>query len=623
MPTNASTSGRNTRQLMLRRRRSVSLVVLGASLMLGSEFLRLIPGLGSVATASTLLNGRAFIDINADGVQSANLDPLYNEVGIPNVTVTVTSSSGASVVAITNQIGDWLVDTDLVGPFRIQYTGLPAKLSDGSNRAGSLQFNNGGLTSFGAFGKVDNLGTVVDLTNTAFVGIGNRVWDDFNANGLQDAGEPGIPNVVITIASPGGPLRTIGGCNGTNGDGVATTVTTDAQGLYQFVCLETGKSFTLSIDKSQLGVGGPLEGYNATLGGAGGDITLDSNGQDGGSAIIGSGITKAGFDMTYDFGFTKPGGNTTTTTASATTTTIDWETTTTAPTTTICETTTTTTISETTTAPATTTTVVWDTTTTAPATTTTVVWDTTTTTVPDTTTTTGPVTTTTKKKYGSTTTTVPVTTTTTAATTTVPATTTTVPVTTTIKKKYGSTTTTVPVTTTTVSATTTTVPVTTTTKKKYGSTTTTVPVTTTTVPATTTTTVPVTTTTTSTTTTSTTTTSTTTTSTTTTTTSTTIFSFVFVPATTTTVPVATPVIAPAPTSPSTSTTTVATSTTSAPTIKPVNVLGDEIVPLPAPGDVPAFTGSAATYRGFQGFGLLMMGFGLAGLVRGRKERYDC
>ena len=541
----------------------------GALVMLGSSFMRPLPGFGSSASAVTLINGRAFIDINADGVQSANADPLYNEVGIPNVTVTVTSSSGASVATTTNGIGDWVINTDLPGPFRVQYTGLPAKLSDGSNRGGSLQFNNGGLANFGAFGKVDNLGTIVEITDVDLVGIGNRVWDDFNANGVQDAGEPGIPNVVITISSPEGPLRTVGGCNGTNGDGVATTVTTDAQGLYQFVCLDAGKSFTLSIDKSQYAIGGPLEAYKATVSSAGGDVTLDSNGVDGGAAVIASGVTKVGFDMTYDFGFVKSGDTTTTTIIAATTTTTLWDSTTTVPavtTTTICE----------------------STTTTAP--------ETTTTTIPETTTTTIPVTTTTEEHW-STTTTVPITTTTVpATTTTVPATTTTVPATTTTKEAYGSTTTTAPTTSTTVPATTTTVVATTTTTTVPLATTTTAPATTTTVPATT-------------------------------TTSTTI------PATTTTVPAPTYVFVPVPTVPATTTTippttstatpsTTTTTTTTTTSVKPVNVLGNEITLLPVPGETPAFTGSDVTYRGFQGAGLLLMGLGLAGLLSSRKKKFN-
>ena len=29
--------------------------------------------------------------------------------------------------------------------------------------------------------------------------IGNFVWNDLNGNGIQDAGEPGIPSVSVTL----------------------------------------------------------------------------------------------------------------------------------------------------------------------------------------------------------------------------------------------------------------------------------------------------------------------------------------------------------------------------------------------------------------------------------------
>jgi hypothetical protein len=57
-------------------------------------------------------------------------------------------------------------------------------------------------------------------------------------------------------------------------------------------------------------------------------------------------------------------------------------------------------------------------------------------------------------------------------------------------------------------------------------------------------------------------------------------------------------------------------------VKSVNVLGNEITLQPVPTETPAFTGSEATYRGLQGAGMLFMGLGLAGLLFGRKERYD-
>jgi uncharacterized surface anchored protein len=58
------------------------------------------------------------------------------------------------------------------------------------------------------------------------------------------------------------------------------------------------------------------------------------------------------------------------------------------------------------------------------------------------------------------------------------------------------------------------------------------------------------------------------------------------------------------------------------------VLGETVTTVPAPANTPftnidpAVTGADTTNRGFQGAGLLLMGLGLAGLLRSRKEQYN-
>ncbi|MBT8198105.1 MAG: hypothetical protein KJO84_06345, partial [Acidimicrobiia bacterium] len=54
--------------------------------------------------------------------------------------------------------------------------------------------------------------------------IGDFVWLDSNGDGVQDAGEPGIPGVTVTLS----------------GDADATAVT-DANGLYGFADLAAGE----------------------------------------------------------------------------------------------------------------------------------------------------------------------------------------------------------------------------------------------------------------------------------------------------------------------------------------------------------------------------------------------
>ncbi len=77
-------------------------------------------------------------------------------------------------------------------------------------------------------GKAAALGDIELLWDAMAVEIGNRVWNDLNANGRQDADEPGIGGVVVILRSPGND----GIYN--NGDDQTWTTTTDANGNYYF-----------------------------------------------------------------------------------------------------------------------------------------------------------------------------------------------------------------------------------------------------------------------------------------------------------------------------------------------------------------------------------------------------
>ncbi len=77
-------------------------------------------------------------------------------------------------------------------------------------------------------GKAAALGDLEVLLDAQAVEIGNRVWNDLNGNGRQDADEPGIAGVTVVLRSPGND----GVYN--NGDDQTWTVTTDANGNYYF-----------------------------------------------------------------------------------------------------------------------------------------------------------------------------------------------------------------------------------------------------------------------------------------------------------------------------------------------------------------------------------------------------
>jgi hypothetical protein len=56
--------------------------------------------------------------------------------------------------------------------------------------------------------------------------IGDRVWHDLNNNGIQDAGEPGLPGLSVELRSSTGLLL--------------STATTDLNGQYIFLHLPSG-----------------------------------------------------------------------------------------------------------------------------------------------------------------------------------------------------------------------------------------------------------------------------------------------------------------------------------------------------------------------------------------------
>src|SRR4249920_2395362 len=64
--------------------------------------------------------------------------------------------------------------------------------------------------------------------------VGDRVWNDANSNGIQDAGEVGVAGVSVNLQGSGadGKLWTA--------DDVYASVNTDANGYYQFSGLMTG-----------------------------------------------------------------------------------------------------------------------------------------------------------------------------------------------------------------------------------------------------------------------------------------------------------------------------------------------------------------------------------------------
>lgn len=84
--------------------------------------------------------------------------------------------------------------------------------------------------------------------------IGDRVWNDLNRNGCQDANEPGMANVRVDLYTGCGPNREFVG-----------STTTDSTGMYMFsnlcagdysVCFHTPSGFSHTVANANCNVGG-------------------------------------------------------------------------------------------------------------------------------------------------------------------------------------------------------------------------------------------------------------------------------------------------------------------------------------------------------------------------------
>lgn len=174
------------------------------------------------STVTSVL-GCTLLAISADSI-SCGLNNQYtakitvkNDGGAPTTGNLVIEAGGQSFTAVV-KAGDTLQSMVISLPANGQFVKVKAFYSDLSECT---------LTKDSLF--------------TAPVGcgvIGNRVWEDLNANGIQETGENGIPNVGVALLN----------CSGTN---IAQTAT-NASGLYQFSNLPAG-SYKVRFDLATAG----------------------------------------------------------------------------------------------------------------------------------------------------------------------------------------------------------------------------------------------------------------------------------------------------------------------------------------------------------------------------------
>jgi hypothetical protein len=168
-------------------------------------------------------------DLNGNGFQDAG------EPGIPGVSAFLLDNAGNVIKNTVTDANGFYLFTDLAaGTYKVRFGNLPAGFVATTKDA--LPAND--LTDSDADPvtlTTDNIvlaAGATDLTwdfgvkTTTLASVGDYVWSDVNGNGQQDAGEPGIAGILVTLYNSAGVA-------------VASTVT-DANGKYLFVNVTPG-----------------------------------------------------------------------------------------------------------------------------------------------------------------------------------------------------------------------------------------------------------------------------------------------------------------------------------------------------------------------------------------------
>lgn len=225
-------------------------------------------------------------DINANGIQENN-EPA---IGNASVTLTGTDGQGNAVnqTKLTDIYGLYLFDNLIPGTYKLTFP-IPSGFNavtyvnqNADDTKDSDAFTGNNTTSNEVLVSGEN-NLTYDAGFYRFARIGNKVWDDYNANGEQNPGEPGKSGVQLAL-------------NGNTGNGtpVAGTATTGSDGTYEFGNLIPG-TYTLTFTTPN--------GFIITLPNtAGGNDDADSDIGPNGAAPINQ-LLSGEVDLSVDAGY--------------------------------------------------------------------------------------------------------------------------------------------------------------------------------------------------------------------------------------------------------------------------------------------------------------------------------
>jgi len=235
---------------------------------------------------SAALGDFVWNDLNANGIQDGG------EPGIDGITVNLYDAGNNLVGTQPTAGGGLYLFTGLTpGDYQVAFV-APGWVASPANQGGDDTVDSDGLIA----GTTTLVSGETDLTWDQglyhLATIGDYVWVDTNADGIQNDGSTGINGVALTLT-------------GTDGAGNAvtrqtTTVTNVGQaGYYQFANLVPG-TYVVTVDA----INPALTGFTASPTGQGSNPALDSNAQPAATSPVF--LPSGGSDQTLDFGYYNP-----------------------------------------------------------------------------------------------------------------------------------------------------------------------------------------------------------------------------------------------------------------------------------------------------------------------------